>query len=705
MTGFSHDPWRVRVSGADGVVHGAGVLVAPDLVVTCAHVVAGATRAAETGSRPRTPVVVDFPTVESVGRLPAHVTDEGWVAVRRDNTGDLALLRLDRPTTVPPATLAHCGRPSERSVRVFGHPGGQQLGRWATVQLAGTAGPAGEWVQVHAPSDTAGHFGLGFSGAGMVDLETDAVIGLLVAVDRHRQARGAWMLTVEACELLLPALGGLILPDPVPALPVDSPPSYPDELVQALLDLDGIADRSRRDELVTTVERLLDRPLGARRSDRVHPDLLAIVASCLRHPVPNAIGRLVDAASRLYGEAEAVRRLAGLAARDPGRRLTHADVERLRTLVAAAPHDEVAAASRAAFGPLGPRVDLDPGNHAEIVRALSELMGGAGESPPLLAFLQLLAERLRGPAAEHLREWVRHIAERWQIPPDELSTPVRHRTLPAPSRSFLVIELREDGPTDRYLMSIWLQHDNGDGRALFIDDEQPLAIDEIPGYLGLHLRQVTSGGSDIAALTIEFVLPYQLLGYPVDQIRLMLDSGPVAIGAAHPVVVRSFDRIHNPTIRHRWQTRWRWLTQHRDTPDARAISWVRVEGGGRHTLGDALARDPDGYSEEYPVCLVLGFPSRGTGSPGGALRDAIERGMPVLVWCRLPKAADQVQFLADMANQLNGRSVGEVPEVVQRIRRDATLPGRPANHPGRRISLLWDDADRPPPSSALREPA
>jgi hypothetical protein len=42
---------------------------------------------------------------------------------------------------------------------------------------------------------------------------------------------------------------------------------------------------------------------------------------------------------------------------------------------------------------------------------------------------------------------------------------------------------------------------------------------------------------------------------------------------------------------------------------------------------------------------------------------------------------------------------------VQRIRRDASLPGRPANHPGRRISLLWDDADRPPPSSTLREPA
>jgi hypothetical protein len=559
---------------------------------------------------------------------------------------------------------------------------------------------------------------------------TGTVIGLLIGVDRHPATRGAWMVTVEAIAARLPALAAHV--NGTVGRPTGAAGSalrrgdrarldYERALVEALLALDGMAERAHRDDLVATLERSLGRPLGASRTDRVRSDLLNIVVACLDHQVRNALSDLVDAVRTLHGDTAAVSRLARLAARDPGRRLTPDEAEWLRALVNELPRDEVAEASRVAFGPLGPRIDLDAGNLAEIMDALSELMGTAGQSPPLLLFLRLLASRMHGPPAEALEQWVAYIADRWHVPLEELTPPV---ATAAPARSYVVVELREDVPNpDQYLLSIWLQHDADDentvvdGRALLVMDEQPLTIEEIPGHVGEQLRRVTGQRvGPIGALTVEFVLPYRLLEHPVDQFRMVLDATSGRLGSAFPVVVRSLDRIRNQMIHHRWRARWSWFREHRHSPDPKAISWVRLEGSGRQAMEDALGRDPDGYSDEYPVCLVLSAPARGgRGARGGwavpgapksgldrAVRDGIEIGMPVMVWCRVPGLTDQ--FLVEMANQLNGRPLAELPAVVQRLRHEATLPGRTEDHLGRHVSLMWDDADRLPPSQALRAP-
>jgi hypothetical protein len=89
----------VRIRDPDGRIVGAGFLVAPRLVCTCAHVVAralgGDMRSADP---PPGRVGLDFPLLPgpadgSRTTLPAQV--EGWRPVLADDTGDLALLRLD----------------------------------------------------------------------------------------------------------------------------------------------------------------------------------------------------------------------------------------------------------------------------------------------------------------------------------------------------------------------------------------------------------------------------------------------------------------------------------------------------------------------------------------------------------------------------------------------------------------------------------
>jgi hypothetical protein len=720
MTDLLLDGWRARIRDSGGRIYGAGVLVAPDLVVTCAHVVARALQTSPNGSRPLEPVTVDFPTATHLGTCSATVLDNGWLAMADDYVGDIALLRLDTPKPLPTASFALCGVPWRRSVRVFGHPPtNPDVGEWATADMTGTAGPRGEWVQINSQQVGPQIVG-GFSGAGVLD-ETGAVIGLLIASDNNATTRGAWMVTVEAMARLLPAFGAavgeLTAPTPTPAAapqrsrPAAAPdPSrfqYEMHIVETLLTLHGIETRSRRDEFTHHLERVLRRALGAHRDERARSDLLNIVVACLDQPDTGGLKALADVTSLLYGDTPAGRSLYRLAAGDPGRRLTRREIERLEVLIANLPSEVVTAAARAAFGAMGQRRDLDPADLAELIRALSELTGPAGEPPPLLVFVHRLAERSDGLDRDALHQWVAHFAQRWGLSSDELVFPGPVAP-PPPVRSSLVVTLQEDGPEpNTYLLSISLEHDNGDKTPLVVDD-QPLTLDEVPGHLGQHLRRVTGRSlGPVGTLTIEFVLPYELLSHPVDQWRISAGAPTtLPLGAQYSVVVRSLDRMQSTIYHHRWAARWRFLGRHQHAPHARAIGFVKPTGSSAQSLKSAMNSLPDGFTDDFPVCLVLALPMNrraGEAERPSALRQAVEIGMPVLIWCRLPKASSQ--FIADMANHLHNRPVSDVPAVIQRLRQDATVRSQPADHLGQHICLLWDDYDRLTPSLALRAPA
>ncbi|WP_268997864.1 serine protease [Saccharothrix luteola] len=164
----------VRVRDGRGSVVGAGFLVAPDLVCTCAHVVG------DGAGPPPGPVRVDFPMLPGVPARTARV--EAWRPVLADGRGDIALLRLTEPPPEGAATLVlgAAENPWGRRFRVPGFPAGHEDGVWVGGSLRERQGTG--WVQMQA--DDGPRIARGFSGSPVWSEELAAVIGMTVAADR-----------------------------------------------------------------------------------------------------------------------------------------------------------------------------------------------------------------------------------------------------------------------------------------------------------------------------------------------------------------------------------------------------------------------------------------------------------------------------------------------------------------------------------------
>ncbi|NJP97622.1 serine protease, partial [Nonomuraea sp. FMUSA5-5] len=206
----------VRIMGRHDALGGAGFVIAPSLVLTCAHVVSDALE------RPRqepvaegTPVVVEFPLSEPPAggdarpRWPAVV--ETWVPIRADRTGDLALLRLPEPVPgARPLAMADPGAVGGGQVRVVGFPRDAPGGDWFEGRLGG---PTSEgWMQLSRAHGQTVHVRPGFSGSPVWDDALSAVIGLVVAAQPVGDAQQAYALRTRTIVREIPALGHLIRP-------------------------------------------------------------------------------------------------------------------------------------------------------------------------------------------------------------------------------------------------------------------------------------------------------------------------------------------------------------------------------------------------------------------------------------------------------------------------------------------------------------
>ncbi|WP_169317204.1 S1 family peptidase [Actinacidiphila oryziradicis] len=204
----------VRVRDPDGRIVGAGFLVAPRLVCTCAHVVAralgGDMRSADP---PPGRVGLDFPLLPgpadgSRTTFPAQVA--GWRPVLADDTGDLALLRLDEavPAQVRPPWLVEANELWDHSVRVFGFPSGSDHGVWGTGRLRAAQGAG--WVQMQ--TEAGPRIEPGFSGSPVWDTDLGGVVGMAVAAGLGSGADTAYLHPVSSLLRAWPELAEHALP-------------------------------------------------------------------------------------------------------------------------------------------------------------------------------------------------------------------------------------------------------------------------------------------------------------------------------------------------------------------------------------------------------------------------------------------------------------------------------------------------------------
>ncbi|MER6343788.1 trypsin-like serine peptidase [Streptomyces sp. NPDC001595] len=173
-------PWVVRIRGADGEIAGAGILLSPDRVLTCAHVVDRAARR----------VTAEFVGAadHTVPSVPAWVDADAYVPETQDAdgdpSGDVALLRLERPRPEAETVRLHRLSAPNREVRMYGFPYDHNGGIWFRATVVGGRGRDGQ-VQL-IPTSPGELASPGCSGAGVADSRTGEVIGMVLSAMRDR---------------------------------------------------------------------------------------------------------------------------------------------------------------------------------------------------------------------------------------------------------------------------------------------------------------------------------------------------------------------------------------------------------------------------------------------------------------------------------------------------------------------------------------
>ncbi|WP_026401296.1 effector-associated domain 2-containing protein [Actinomadura rifamycini] len=464
-----------------------------------------------------------------------------------------------------------------------------------------------------------------------------------------------------------------------------------------------------RDQYLAHLRKELGVPLPVRRDERDFFDLQCLVEGCLDHP--GALHAFLRVIERFHSGSSTFAEVMRLASAmlpepllEPGeRRALH---ELVKVLQDRSPDVLHPGTVRELFwtvvDPVG-SLDIDPGDIWPVLDDLEDRTVDADGVPRLLDFVERLAFRTGEPMRKALRRWTEQAAERLGVADVVLQ---RRETLadgPEPPRMYLVIAFRPDGVSpDKYLVSAWLQSDDGHGVTLRCQDDHPIPVAQLPALVVELLteeEQVVNRPA-LAELAIEFVLPLNLLGTAsLDQLRITVDGLERRLGIEHPVVVRSLDRMMKPNYHPAWRRKWKWMREH--PHDAKVCSVTQPGEYRGESLYNML------LANSSFVCLALAFPPRtdGAGAPD-ELRIGLQAGAPVIAWCRDGLAPD---MFAEGFHELVSRGVPALPDSVLALRREAVAvrdrdPG--ADHLGFQLTLLFDDADRfPEPRGRLRAPA
>ena len=488
---------------------------------------------------------------------------------------------------------------------------------------------------------------------------------------------------------------------------------FPDQqrLVTAFVQIDGMRKRKTRDLYIEVLELELGYRLYFPRHDENLHDVWQLIGACLK--TTGAIHTLVAVLETFHGGSKPMN-----AARDvvdellPAPLLTPEERRDLRALALAVKERGSRAADATtlpaiylrAVGPVGPVPTRDVRELQDVLAELEEVANGAAGVPPLAVFVAELADRADAATAAQLHDWVHRVGGRLGFALADLD---RLRQLPAArverGDTHLVVECRPDAAApDRFLFTAWLQTGTGPGITLQRDDRSrpltalPALLEEL---LTGHPMVVNRQDPD---LTIEFVLPRDLLDRPFDQLAVPIEGMPRRLGIEYPVVLRSRDRMERRALHHNWRRKWDWLREH--SPEA-----------GMHTVAKPGETEHEQLyiklSDNSVMVLVMAFPPwGGDPQPVDELWVGLQAGTPIIVFCRHGRDAER--FCAEVTRLLGAELPGipavlDLPRRLLELRRRAA-PGDPANpendHLGLHLSVIFDDADRIPEPYLRLEP-
>lgn len=255
--GYAH----ARIHTSAGQVVGAGFLVGPNIVATCAHVIAYATGTDPTAVQPpESTVAVDFPLLPSAGSRQARV--RRWTPIAKDGRGDIAILELDRAEgdSVAPPPFWRANDPWGREFRMFGFPAELPDGVWASGEFRERQGTG--WLQLQRVGGQP--ITRGFSGAPVWDSGTDAVVGMAAVADPRGYTGTAFMIPIAEVLGMDPSL----VPNPYRGLePFDE--EHTDYFYGRDDDIERVLSALRQRPLVAVVG-----PSGAGKSSLIRAGVI-----------------------------------------------------------------------------------------------------------------------------------------------------------------------------------------------------------------------------------------------------------------------------------------------------------------------------------------------------------------------------------------------------------------------------------------------
>lgn len=201
------EPSLVRILNQRHAITGAGFLVSDKRVMTCSHVISEALGISDQSLRViEGKVSLDFPFLNPNKRFTARVilhwsSDAGAV---ESGFQDIAVLELTEPppSGAVPVNLRAQGKLWDHEFRAYGFPIPGGIGVWASGIVKDQL--VNGWLQIEAKGQTGYFISPGFSGSPVLDGLTQQVIGMIVAVERERSTRAAFIIPSDR---LMAALG------------------------------------------------------------------------------------------------------------------------------------------------------------------------------------------------------------------------------------------------------------------------------------------------------------------------------------------------------------------------------------------------------------------------------------------------------------------------------------------------------------------
>lgn len=317
---------------------------------------------------------------------------------------------------------------------------------------------------------------------------------------------------------------------------------------------------------------------------------------------------------------------------------------------------------------------------------------GPSGVPPCVLLLKWLAECVPDPViASTMRKCYRSLATQWELVDqldDVMSGNATHQDQARPV--YLLIQIDPDPmDSDQLLVSHWRQWDphewrpqRGDDRTIpssALEAEVDNIIDGLESMLGASADAANS--EDIG---LEFVLPMELLNFPVQHLRKKALAGRmVPLAVDHPIVLRSLERLRTPRLHLSWRRRWERSAGKRMRP-----YWSQPSGS------DYFVRlTAELSADQHVFSLILSEPPEAGNNAHLEVAAALQAGIPAIVWHRLDCSSSQ--FRDAVRTMVADGALIHLPRRVTELRHDAlklgtTTPG----HPGWEIAILWDDPTR-----------